>query len=246
MTSHRFDRWIALAIFVVIWAILSRIVGEIALPGPIETTQHLGTLLMRPSFWLHARETFAATAQALLIALVGGIVLGTILGAHRFTGQVAEPILVALYSLPKVTFYPLILLIFGLGFSAKVAFGVIHGIVPVTLFTMGAVRGIPRIHLRSAAVMGLSPWLLATRILIPAALPEVLTGVRVGLSLTLLGVLVGELFASQAGLGFMLKRAMTSADSLDILAVTLFLFTVAVLANGLLSRLTPDYAVKVP
>jgi NitT/TauT family transport system permease protein len=244
MGSRRLDRWIALAVFVALWAILSRIVGEIALPGPVETAQHLATLLTRPSFWLHARETFAATAQALLFALAGGVALGTLLGAHRFTGQVAEPILVALYSLPKVTFYPLILLIFGLGFSAKVAFGVIHGIVPVTLFTMGAVRGIPAIYLRSAAVMGLSPWRLATRVLVPAALPEVMTGVRVGFSLTLLGVLVGELFASQSGLGFMLKRAMTSADSLDILAVTLFLFTVALITNALLTRLMPATAVK--
>ena len=64
------------------------------------------------------------------------------LGAHRLSGEVAEPILVALYSIPKITLYPVILLLFGLGISAKIAFGVIHGIIPVAIFTMNAVRNI--------------------------------------------------------------------------------------------------------
>ena len=67
---------------------------------------------------------------------------GLALGAHRLSGEVAEPILVALYSIPKITLYPVILLLFGLGISAKIAFGVIHGIIPVILFTMNAVRNI--------------------------------------------------------------------------------------------------------
>ena len=64
------------------------------------------------------------------------------LGAHRLSGEVTEPILTALYSIPKITLYPVILLLFGLGISAKIAFGVIHGIIPVILFTMNAVRNI--------------------------------------------------------------------------------------------------------
>jgi NitT/TauT family transport system permease protein len=63
-----------------------------------------------------------------------GLAIGVTLGAHRLTGEVAEPILVALYSIPKVTLYPVILLIFGIGMPAKVAFGAIQGIVPVSLF----------------------------------------------------------------------------------------------------------------
>ena len=64
--------------------------------------------------------------------------LGLALGAHRLSGEVAAPILVALYSIPKITLYPVILLLFGLGISAKIAFGVIHGIIPVIMFTMNA------------------------------------------------------------------------------------------------------------
>ena len=62
--------------------------------------------------------------------------LGLVLGMRRFAGEVAEPILSSLYTIPKVTLYPVMLLIFGLGMSAKVAFGVIHGVIPVMLFTI--------------------------------------------------------------------------------------------------------------
>ena len=78
---------------------------------------------------------------------------------------VAEPILVALYSIPKVTLYPVILLIFGIGMPAKVAFGAIHGIfpVPISIFAMNAVRNINPTHLRTARVLRLPPWTLFSR-----------------------------------------------------------------------------------
>ena len=69
--------------------------------------------------------------MALLIRVLGGLGLGVIFGARHLAGEVAEPILAALYSLPKITLYPVILLTFGLGMSAKVAFGAIHGIIPI-------------------------------------------------------------------------------------------------------------------
>ena len=108
----------------------------------------------------------------------------------------------ALYSLPKIALYPIILQIFGLGLSAKVAFGALHGVIPVALFSMNAVRGINPTHLRTARVLRLSSIETVRTIVAPAIVPEIVTGLRVGFSLTLLGVLIGEMFASQHGMGF--------------------------------------------
>ena len=83
--------------------------------------------------------------------------LGLWLGLRRFAGDVADPILGTLYSIPKITLYPIILLIFGLGVSAKVAFGVIHGILPIAIFTMNAVRNVAPVYRRTALMMRLSP-----------------------------------------------------------------------------------------
>src|SRR5262249_34684735 len=145
--------------------------------------------------------------------------------------------LVALYSIPKITLYPLILLLFGLGLSAKVAFGAIHGIIPTALFAMNAVRAIAPVHLKTARVLRLTPMQAAWTVWLPAALPEIVSGQRVGFSLTLLGVLIGEMFAAQRGLGFLLMNAIGLNDVRTILAITLMIAAVAVAANTALLAL---------
>ena len=85
--------------------------------------------------------------------------------------------------------------------------------------------------LRTARVMRLSRFDLARTILLPAALPEIVTGLRIGFSTTLLGTLIGELFASNQGLGFMLIRAMDAHNVPDIMALTVLLFLIATGAN---------------
>jgi NitT/TauT family transport system permease protein len=133
-----------------------------------------------------------------------------------------------------VTLYPVILLIFGLGLSAKVAFGAIHGVIPVAVFAMNAIRHIKPAHLKTAKTLRLSSPQLVFTVIIPATLPEIVTGLRVGFSLTLLGVIIGEMFASKAGLGFMVMNAMTLADMETMMAVAFLLFVAAAIANGIL------------
>ena len=84
--------------------------------------------------------------------------------------------LVALYSIPKITLYPILLLAFGLGMSAKIAFGAIHGIIPVALFTLNAVRNIKPILIKTGRVLKLGPSAMVRSILFPAAVPEIFTG----------------------------------------------------------------------
>jgi NitT/TauT family transport system permease protein len=182
----------------------------------------------------HVTETGLAFLQALAIAWIGGVGIGVLLGGHKLSGEVAEPILVGLYSLPKITLYPVILLLFGLGMSAKVAFGALHGIIPVVLFTMSAVRNVNRTYLRAGRSMRLTPMQMAWYILIPATLPEIFSGLRIGFSLTLLGTMLGELFASQRGLGFLLMTAIDLNDVQTILAIAVLISLFAVITNSIL------------
>jgi NitT/TauT family transport system permease protein len=220
-----------------IWQALYWIAGDIALTSPAGTVAHLWKLLGTMRFWEHAAETARAFSIAVAISLLGGVALGVMLGLNRTSGIVSEPILIALYSLPKVTLYPLVLLCFGLGMSAKVAFGAMHGLIPVTIFTMKAIMQIKPVLWRTADALRLSPTQTAFTIALPAALPEVISGARLGFSLTLLGVLIGEMFASQRGLGFMIMSAMGLGDNGTIMAVALFLSVFAIAANALLLRL---------
>ena len=222
---------------IVTWQVLYWLAGDVALTSPATTAAHLWKLLGTARLWENAAETARAFGFAVVISLIGGVALGVMLGLNRTAGIVSEPILIALYSLPKVTLYPLVLLCFGLGMSAKVAFGAMHGLIPVTIFTMKAIMQIKPVLWRTAHAMRLNARQTALTIALPAVLPEVISGARLGFSLTLLGVLIGEMFASQRGLGFMIMSAMGLGDNATIMAVALFLSVFAIGANALLLRL---------
>jgi NitT/TauT family transport system permease protein len=219
---------------IVIWQLLYLYVGDSALASPLQTVEKLSVLLRDGDFWIHVTETGRAFVLALLIAVLGGISLGVILGLSRLAGDVAEPILVTLYSIPKIVLYPLVLLCFGLGMSAKVAFGVMHGLIPITLFSMNAIRQMKPVYRRTSQVLRLTTLQTALTVIVPAILPEIISGVRLGFSLTLLGVLIGEMFASQRGLGFLLTSAINLGQIDTIMAIALLLTVFAIACNTLM------------
>jgi NitT/TauT family transport system permease protein len=219
---------------IAIWQSLYLYVGDSALASPLQTVEKLSVLLRNGDFWTHVTETGRAFVLALLIAVLGGISLGVILGLGRLAGDVAEPILVTLYSVPKIVLYPLVLLCFGLGMSAKVAFGVMHGLIPITLFSMNAIRQMKPVYRRTSQVLRLTTWQTALTVIVPAILPEIISGVRLGFSLTLLGVLIGEMFASQRGLGFLLTSAINLGQIDTIMAIALLLTVFAIACNTLM------------
>ena len=234
MKPGRFDFLLLLAGLLVAWQLLHWAVGPDVLTSPWATIIRAGELVATRAFWDHVEATVTAFAVASVIAIAGGIALGLALGLHRLSGDVADPILGTLYSIPKITLYPIILLLFGLGASAKIAFGVIHGVFPIAMFTMNAVRNVAPVYGRTARALRLTPLATALTVMAPAALPEILAGIRIGVALTLLGVLIGELFAATSGLGFALIRAMDVHAVADIMAITLMLFVFAACVNVLL------------
>ncbi|KUL92992.1 nitrate ABC transporter permease [Bosea sp. WAO] len=225
---------IVLLTFILLWQGFHLLVGASAIASPLQTVAKLGSLLGTGEFWLNINETMRAFVAAFALSLLGGISLGIVLGVQRLAGNVAEPILTTLYSIPKVVLYPLVLLCFGLGISAKIAFGVMHGLIPITLFSMNAIRQMKPVYRRTSQVMRLSPSQSAFTVILPAILPEIISGVRLGFSLTLLGVLIGEMFASQRGLGFLLTSAINLGQIDTIMAIALLLTVFAVSCNSLM------------
>lgn len=225
------DALIVFGCLLATWQGFYWLVGDTAFTSPVETIARLGALMRTGSFWGHVAETGYAFALAVLISLLGGIGSGTLLGLNRTSAIVSEPILIALYSLPKVTLYPLVLLCFGLGISAKIAFGAMHGLIPVAIFTMKAIMQIKPVYWRTAHALRLSPRQVALTLALPAVLPEVLSGARLGFSLSLLGVLIGEMFASKRGLGFLITTAMGLGDTATLIAIALLISAFAIATN---------------
>jgi len=234
MKPQTYDALLLVAGFLVCWHLLYMLVGADVVSAPAATLWRAAALLRTEDFWHDAASTGSAFAYACLIGISGGLALGLVIGLSRFAAEVADPILGSVYSIPKITLYPIILLIFGLSPAAQVAFGVIHGIFPVAIFSMNAVRNVAPVHRRTAKALRLSPWATIATVLAPAAIPEILSGVRIGIAVTLLGILIGELFASSSGIGYALIRATERHNVVDIFALTLLLFLFAVAINTLL------------
>lgn len=225
----------------VMWQLLYWVVGDVALRSPAQTVEYTWRFIATQQFAAHLAATASAFGVALVLAVVIGLGIGFSLGGHRFLGDVFEPMLIALYSIPKITLYPILLLAFGLGISSKIAFGAIHGIIPIALFTINAVRNVKVVHMKTGRVMGLGRVDMITRIVFPSALPEIFAGLRIGFSLTLIGTLLGEMFASQRGLGFLLMSAI-GLHNVDLimtltLLLTLFAGTASVILLAINQRL---------
>jgi NitT/TauT family transport system permease protein len=223
-------------ILLLLWQVLFLVAGSDALAPPAETIRYTAALLTTAMFWGHIWATGSAFLVALAISLAVGLLGGLLLGLNALATDIAEPLLLAGNSIPKVALYPVVLLLFGLGMPAKVAFGAIHGIIPIAIFTMGACRNVPPVLLKSARVMKLSRWDTIRSILLPSALPEIMTGIRLGFSLTMIGTILGEMFGSQSGLGYLLMTAIGLQNTQVIMAVTLLLIVFAAsISTALLS-----------
>jgi NitT/TauT family transport system permease protein len=214
-----------------LWELLYLRVGPSGISSPLDTLVEIGQLFVSGRFWDNVEATGIAYLLALAIAVVGGLSLGLFLGLVPLAGEVFAPILNALAALPKITLYPVILLIFGLGLSARVAFGTIHGIFPIMILTMNGIRTIRPVVRKTGRALRLTRRQTIRTIVLPAALPEIFTGLRMGIGLCLFGTLIGELFASDRGLGYVLMRDMQNQDVAGITAIAVLLFAVALAAG---------------
>jgi NitT/TauT family transport system permease protein len=229
--GSRWQSWrnalVLVLVLVAIWQALYMWIGDAALASPAATLRFTARLVGSAAFLPHLRDTMTAFVLGYALAVVLGLGTGFWLGFHRLSGDVLEPMVVAVYSLPKVTLYPILLLAFGLGISAKIAFGTLHGVIPIILFTLAAVRNVRPILIKTGRVLKLTPAQMVRSILFPAALPEIFTGLRVGFALTLIGTLLAEMFASQRGIGYLLMTGIGLHNVELIMSITLMVVVFA-------------------
>ena len=165
-------------------------------------------------------ETLAKTLAAYALSVSLGVGAGLVIGAVRHLYTVLNPFLVALYALPKILVLPWILLVFGLGGAPAVVYGTLQGFFPICLLVIGGVRDIDRMPVVVARSMGATSWQIYRKVILPAALPAVLAGMRLGIVFCLLGVLVVEMFGGIRGMGFLLASMANAFRPAPLFAAT--------------------------
>jgi len=155
----------------------------------------------------HVWLTFEEIAAAYALAVAAGLWLGFLLGLRRTLGRIYEPLLAALYAVPSVVWYPSLMLFFGLGPASKIAFGFLLGFFPIVLSVLAGIRQVPQ-HLVTVAVsMGARPAVVFRKVMLPAMASTMVGGLRAGLALCVVGVLVGEILGARSGLGYVINYA---------------------------------------
>ena len=187
------------------------------------------------------RVTMMEIALAIAIAWVLGVTFGIVVGVLPGASRVAAVILSSLIAVPLVILYPLFLAWLGLGWESKVVFGVVSGVFPIALNTMIGVQGIDRGYANMATAMGASRTQVLFQVLAPLAFPAIVSGLRLGTALIVIGVVLSEMLASTDGIGFWISNHRSLFNSGHVYLGILLSLVVAGLANAALTLLERTY-----
>jgi NitT/TauT family transport system permease protein len=149
---------------------------------------------------------------------------------------VLNPVLLSYYSVPTFVFYPLLIVIFGIGQLSLTIMGAMFGVVAMISSTLTAIDRIPRVYGKVARVMCMNRWRTALRITLPAATPHLFTGVKLAVAYSVIGVIAGEFILATAGLGRRLSLSFNEFDNATMYGLILLIFIVVAIINGVLQR----------
>ena len=207
-------RWGLLAALLLIWEFGSRIgwIDPFFFSSPSTILQTAAVKWQSGTLWRDIVYTASSTLLGFLVGTAVGSVLGLLFWFSRPVALVAEPWLVILNALPKLALAPVLVIIIGIGFASKVALAFLMTVVVAAMSAYGGVQTVDPALLTLLSSLGAGRWQTFTRLVVPSALPSMITGLRVNIALAMAGAIVGEFIASDRGLGRMIVYAGTVFD----------------------------------
>ena len=194
-------------------------------------------LLMDKTYYWHLGVTAGEIGTALLIGGLSGLAVGIMLGSNKLLSSAYEAFLYYLGPTPKIIFFPVMIMWFGVGPGSKVAMGTISCFFPVALSAAAGMRQINPILIRVGRSFRASTWQMVTKIYLPAMRHPIINGIRLGLGVAIIGTLLAELKLSNRGIGFLIIQAYSLFDMPRMYAMLIVLFVLAIGVNALVGRL---------
>lgn len=212
-------------------------VNHLLLPNPVEVFHQLIDVLESGEYLPDLRITATEFVIAFVLATTTGTVVGFFVSCSRYAIRVFDPLFSGIYAIPIILFLPLYILFFGLGPASKIALGATIGFFPIVLSTIAGFGNVDRTLVTAARSMGASNYQLFRYVLVPAALPVILSGLRIGFTVALLSILGSETVASLAGLGHHIVQLAENMEMARMFAYITFVVAITVLLNGMVSHL---------
>ena len=212
-------------------------VSHLLLPNPVKVWHELADILGSGEYLPDLKVTLSELAIAFAISCSSGVTLGYLISRSSYAIKVFEPLLAGVYSVPIILFLPLYVLFFGLGPGSKIAIGTTISFFPIVLNTVAGFGYVDRIFITAARSMGASDVQMFRHVLQPAALPVILTGLRIGFTVALLSILGSETLASLAGLGHRIVHLAEGMETARMFAYIAFVVVIAATLNTAVSAL---------
>lgn len=230
---------VSIAVGLVLWEALTRLFleNELLIPPPSSVLNSFWHLTVTGELNKHLAATLIEFICGFTTACVIGVLIGYLMGMYRWFDEVMDPWIATLYSIPIITIVPLIIIWFGIGIFSKVVVVFKITAVAIILNTAAGIKTLDPVWLELAKSLRLSKWETTYKIRIPGALPFIITGMRLGVGRALLGVVVAELMAANAGLGYLLRDSSETWDSPKLFVTVLLLAAMGLVSFNLIKRL---------
>lgn len=231
-------RYVTLAVILVLWELVARsgwLYQEVVPPlGKVGAA--LARLALDTATYRHLGVTAWEVLAGLALGYAAGVAFGLIAGARRTFGDAVAPYVDGIATAPKIIFLPIVMLLVGTGIGSKLALGALSAFFPVAINTAAGVRQMNPVFALVGRSFHLRAWQMATRVYLPALRHSLVTSMRLGFGLAVIGVLLAETKLSNAGLGFLANEHYSNFRVPDLYAVLILVFVLAVGSNSLMGR----------
>lgn len=238
----RYHNWVVnggrVALLVIIFALWQTLpLDPIIFSSPIAVYHQLVSWMQDGTLWSNTLITLEETLLGLLAGAAAGIGFGLLIGPLQILGRILDPFILAVYSIPKVALAPLFIVWFGIGLDMKVILGAITVFFIVFYNTIAGVRNVDADLIDAVRLMGGNSRQLMFKVIIPSAMGWILTGLRIAIPYALIGAVIGELVASNVGLGYLIDASAAVFNTAGVFAALLVLTVFATLLNQIVTVL---------
>lgn len=220
------------------------IVPATVMISPWQMLSHLGEILASGKFYADIETSLINIGAASLLATLIGFVLGLIIFSLPALRQALEPLLASYYAVPTFIFYPIFIVIFGIGRAPIIVIAVLLALVTMITATLNGLDRIPRVLRKSAQVFRMPRLQVALRIELPAALPYLFTGMKLSIAYAFIGVIASEFILSGSGIGYAIAFAYNNFESHDMYALMLFVLLLVTAINAVLNNIDRRFQVR--
>jgi NitT/TauT family transport system permease protein len=215
---------------------LTRIITPFTMPAPHEIAGDLVQILVSGKLNAAILRTLTNAAIACISAIAVGIAVGAIIHPFSWVRQMLDPVFSTYYAVPVLAFYPIFIVIFGLGDTPQILTGFMLGFVAVIINTLDGLDRVPRVMKKVARIEGLGPLGTAFKVKLPFAIPYIATGAKLAVSYSIVGVIAAEFIMSRSGIGYEIHFAYLNFDNATMYPMILLLIVVAIAINMLVYR----------